>query len=57
MPPPLRFKTVKDARKHIEANEARVTEVVRTARGVRINVVYPDGKPRTLSIPKVKEEE
>lgn len=54
-PVPLRFTSVNGTRQHIQANKALVIETIRTRRGARINVVYPDGKARTLSI--VKREE
>lgn len=53
-PPPLRFKTVADARKYIKANRLRVKEHHSHARGARIQVVDRDGKPRTLSINRRK---
>ena len=55
--PPLRFETVQDAKKHIKANKAKLIEHVTHSRGMRINIVYPDGKARTLSIEKPKPKD
>ncbi len=50
VPPPTRFKTVKDATTYIKANKLKVTEHHTHTRGVRIQVVDTNGKARTLSV-------
>jgi hypothetical protein len=49
-PPPLRFKSVKDAKAHIKANRLKITEHHSHMRGAHIQVVNKKGKPRTISI-------
>jgi hypothetical protein len=43
---------MEDAKTHIKANRMKVKERVATRRGVRINVVDADGKPKTLVVLK-----
>lgn len=54
--PPMRFANIDDAKVHIKANHLKIKERVTTRRGMRINVVDSEGRPKTLVVLKNEEE-